>query len=258
MIDVAHRGASAYAPENTLAAIDEAQARGATAVEVDVQRTRDGQLVLIHDTTLARTTDVEEVFPDRAPYNVGDFTLTEIRRLDAGAWFDAGYAGERVPTLQQGLDRLRGHGLNLLLEVKSPQLYDGIETDIAEVLWRNRWWLTPAGQGYPPRLTVQSFDWAAMELSHSLLPDVPHGLLGKVPAAEIPTYARWADQINPSHTDIDAGYVEAVHAAGMRTFVYTVNDPADMRTAIDRGVDGIISDRPDVARKIIEELAALP
>ncbi|GAA3735886.1 glycerophosphoryl diester phosphodiesterase [Spinactinospora alkalitolerans] len=256
VVDVAHRGASAYAPENTLAAIDEAEARGAGTVEVDVQRTKDGELVLVHDTDLVRTTDVESVFPDRESYAVADFTLAEIRRLDAGSWFDAAYAGEPVPTLQEGLDRLREHRLNLLLEVKSPELYPGIEEQIASTLKDNPWWLAPARPHRAHRLVIQSFDWDSVETSHRILPRIPHGLLGVVPEDEIADYAEWADQINPSHTRIDADYVDAVHDAGLETYVYTVNEPADMRAAIAKGVDGIISDYPDVLRKVIAEETA--
>lgn len=84
----AHRGASAYAPENTLAAVDAADDLGIDWVENDVQRTRDGVLVVMHDTNLKRTTDVEELFPERAPWAVKDFTAAEIARLDAGSWFE--------------------------------------------------------------------------------------------------------------------------------------------------------------------------
>lgn len=102
--DIAHRGASGYVPENTLAAVRPGVEQGADLVEIDVQRSADGALVVMHDTTLARTTDVEEVFPDRAPWDVGDFTLAELRLLDAGSWFGHEFAGEPVPTLEQVLD----------------------------------------------------------------------------------------------------------------------------------------------------------
>ena len=84
--NVAHRGASACAPENTLASIRKGIELGADLIELDVQRTKDGKLVIVHDTGLARTTDVEQVYPDRAPWNVRDFTFAEVRGLDAGSW----------------------------------------------------------------------------------------------------------------------------------------------------------------------------
>jgi len=94
---IAHRGSSGAAPENTLAAVRLAIRHDSDVVENDIQRTRDGELVIIHDTTLDRTTDVEQVFPARAPWNVGDFTLGEIKRLDAGSWFAPRFAGQEVP-----------------------------------------------------------------------------------------------------------------------------------------------------------------
>lgn len=88
---------------------------------------------------------------------------------------------------------------------------------------------------------------------------VPHGLLGTVPEAELDEYAQWADMVNPNHESVDADYVDSVHDAGMGMFVYTVNDAADMRSALDKGVDGLISDYPDVAREVIaEETGARP
>lgn len=101
---VAHRGSSGAAPENTLAAVRLAIAQKSDVVENDIQRTLDGELVIMHDTTLARTTDVEQVFPNRAPWSVGDFTLEEIKRLDAGSWFAPEFAGERsLPTFTRAL-----------------------------------------------------------------------------------------------------------------------------------------------------------
>ncbi|MCT2584610.1 glycerophosphodiester phosphodiesterase [Actinophytocola gossypii] len=251
--DVAHRGASAYAPENTLAAVVAAADLGASVVEIDVQRTADGELVLMHDTDLVRTTDAEEVFPGRDSYDVVDFTSAEVDRLDAGSWFDPSFAGEPVPTLAEALDLMRKRKVALLLEVKAPARYPGIELDIADELARHPWWLKPSPPGKVHRLVVQSFDWESMRRSQDLLPDVPHGLLGRVDEADIPTYATWADQINPSHTTADAAYVSAVQEAGLEVFVYTVNDADDMRAQIENGVDGIITNYPDVLLDVIAE-----
>ena len=88
LIAVAHRGASGHAPENTLAALNTAKRLGARTVEIDVQLTSDDEIVLMHDTTLERTTNATEVFPDRDSYEVGDFTLEEVEKLEAGSWFD--------------------------------------------------------------------------------------------------------------------------------------------------------------------------
>lgn len=251
--DIAHRGAMGYAPENTLVAMEVAADQGATMAEADIQRTADGELVIMHDVSLVRTTDVEEVFPDRDSYDVGDFTLEEIRELDAGSWFDESFAGEPVPTLRETLDLLKELDVAFLLEVKSSHLYPGIERDIAKELRQDPYWLLPARPGKPHRLVIQSFEWDTMESSKRVLPWIPHGLLGRVPEDEIASYSRWADQINPNFNTIDADYVQAVHDARMEIYVYTVNDADDMRAQIDNGVDGVISNYPDILLDVIAE-----
>ena len=251
IIAVSHRGAAGTAPENTLAAIDEGHRLGAETVEVDVQLTDDEQLVLMHDTTLERTTDVTEVFPGRDPYRVGDFTLAELKRLDAGSSFGPGFAGEPVPTLGEALDRLREHDMNLLLEVKEPGIHPGIEHQIAVELARRPHWLVPNAPDEPHRLVVQSFDWESTEHSKELLPSVPHGLLGLVPEEEITDYT-WAHQINPGHATIDADYVAAVQGAGLEIMPYTINDAGGMRRVLEMGVDGFITDFPEIGQGAIE------
>jgi glycerophosphoryl diester phosphodiesterase len=166
---IAHRGASAYAPENTLAAVDKADDLGIRWVENDVQRTKDGELVVIHDTTLKRTTDVEEVFPDRSPWKVSDFTLKEVRRLDAGSWFSPSYAGARVPTLEEYLDRVSDNHQKLLLEIKAPELYPGIERQTLEEL-RREGWLDRYHVKH--RLIIQAFSADCIKTVHSLRPEV--------------------------------------------------------------------------------------
>ena len=251
LTNVAHRGASAHAPENTLAAMRLGVTMDAHMVEIDVQRTKDGQIVLMHDTNLVRTTDAEEVFPDHGSYDVSAFTLAEIRRLDAGEWFGPQFDGEKVPTLREALAVLRGGKVGLLLEIKEPARYPGIEKQVAKQL--DRWWRTPAPPGLAHRLVIQSFDWPSMKRSQDLLPRIPHGLLGRVPEAEIPAYATWADQINPGFATVDATYVQAVHDAGLEIYVYTVNTADDMRAQIAKGVDGIITNYPDVLADLIAD-----
>ena len=134
VVTIAHRGASSEAPENTLAAVRRAVQLGADMVEVDVQRTHDGVLVLMHDATLTRTTDAALVFPDRAPWSVADFSYADLRRLDAGGWMSSRYAGEPVPTLLDVLRLLQGTRTGLLLEVKMPELHPGIAADVVSTL----------------------------------------------------------------------------------------------------------------------------
>ncbi|WP_416967291.1 glycerophosphodiester phosphodiesterase [Streptomyces sp. 4F14] len=248
---VAHRGASAQAPENTLAAVDKAAEMDVAWVENDVQRTKDGELVVIHDDTLRRTTNAAKIFPDRAPWKVKDFTAAEIAQLDAGSWFGPAFAGERVPTLKQFVNRLDTHRQKLLLEIKNPQLYPGIEQQIIKVLG-NEGWLSPWHLN--SRLIVQSFDAASLRTVHGLRPAVRTGFLGTPAVADLPSYARFADLINPSHTTVTSDYVAAVHALRgphhrrLQMYVWTVDDAVNARKVAGFGVDGIITNKPDVVR----------
>ncbi len=245
---IAHRGSSGAAPENTLAAIQLAIAQKADVIENDIQRTRDGELVIMHDTTLTRTTDVEQVFPDRAPWNVGDFTLAEIKQLDAGSWFAPEFAGERVPTLAEWVNAVGRRGM--LLEPKSPELYPGIEIDLDKEL-RSLPAFNRALKA--DRVVVQCFNQGWLRTYKDLAPDVPVGLLyGDRPTeADIASAASWAQQVNPALGAIDLSTVEQVHAQDMEIHVWTVNGGMDMRRAINWQVDGIITNYPQVLRDIL-------
>jgi glycerophosphoryl diester phosphodiesterase len=253
---VAHRGASGYAPENTLAAVDAAAGLGVRWVEVDVQRTKDGELVLVHDTTLNRTTDAAEVFPDRAPWALADFTAAEVARLDAGSWFDESFAGEPVPSFGALLERLARHNQALLLEIKAPERYPGIEAEVLRELAEHGW-LTPR-RGHD-RLIVQSFSADSVRTVHELDPRVRTGFLGTPPVAELPRYARFADQINPRHTTVTAEYLAAVHALRgprgrrLEVFVWTVDDGPTAAALARLGVDGVITNLPDVIRAALKK-----
>ncbi|MFI6346822.1 glycerophosphodiester phosphodiesterase [Streptomyces sp. NPDC050560] len=251
---VAHRGASAEAPENTLAAVDRAAALGAEWVENDVQRTRDGVLVVLHDTDLRRTTNAEEVYPGRSPWRVKDFTAAEIGRLDAGAWKGPGWAGTRIPTLDAYLDRVEANRQSLLLEIKSPALYPGVEGDILKLLGR-KGWLDTGHVAH--RLIVQSFDAGSVRAVHKARPDIKTGLLGSPPADKIADYASFADQVNPDVGTLSASYVSAVHAVKgahgrpLEVFTWAVDDARTARRVAGYGVDGIITDRPDVVDRAL-------
>lgn len=248
---IAHRGASAYAPENTLAAVRLGIRMRSDLVEIDVQQTKDGELVVVHDNTLERTTDAEQKFPDRGPWRISDFTLAEIRTLDAGSWKAPEFAGERVPTLAEVLDVLHRSPSGLLLEAKSPELYPGITERIADELRSRPSWVRPDHKAR--HLVVQSFNWDFIRDFHGLLPRVQVGVLGAPSVAELAEVATYSNQVNPHHGQATPEYIEAVHAHGMRINPYTVNEAPLMRTLIDRGVDGIISDRPDVLREEIHK-----
>lgn len=246
---VAHRGASAEAPENTLAAVRRAIARDADLVEVDVQRTKDGELVLLHDTTLKRTTNVRQVFPRRAPWLVSDFTADEIARLDAGGWHSAPFAGERVPTLTQLVEVLRPSRTGLLLEMKAVALHPGLATDVAHALRAVPGYVEEAVAA--ERLVVQAFDHDAVRKHKNLEPSVPVGVLGTPLRADLGALATWADQVNPVHWSVRRSYVETIHRHGMRCQVWTVNRPDQMRRAVSLGVDGVITNHPGALRHIL-------
>lgn len=240
---IAHRGAAKHAPENTLAAVDAAYRRGIDWVENDVQRTKDGRLVVMHDTTLKRTTDAEKVYPKRSPWRVKDFTAAEIAKLDAGSWFGKQFAGERVPTLAQYLDRVDRNGQGLLLEIKDPEKYPGIEKQIIAQL-RASGWLD--SEHVEKGLIIQSFGVASVRRVHAQLPALRTGILGTPSAEKLPEYAKFADWINPPFGKLSWGYVAAVHRLwgphDERLQVSAWNVPAEDadRMFAPYGVDGLI------------------
>ncbi|WP_405879050.1 glycerophosphodiester phosphodiesterase family protein [Streptomyces sp. NBC_01136] len=253
---VSHRGASAYAPENTLASIDKAAAMGFSWVENDVQRTKDGELVVLHDASLARTTDVKKVYPGRAPWKVKDFTAAEIARLDAGSWFGGRYAGTRVPTLKQYMNRVSHNHQKLVLEIKNPELYPGIERQTLKVL-SNEGWLDPDHLRH--RLVVQSFSAQSVRTVHELRPGITTAFLGTPPVTRLHEYARFADLINPDHASLSSTYISAVHGfkgphgRPMQVFAWTVDDADTARRLAGYGVDGVITNKPDVIRSALQQ-----
>ncbi len=142
--NVAHRGASAYAPEHTLAAYRLAIEMGADYVEQDLAVTKDGVLICLHDASLERTTNVEEVFPDRGvsislegktrkAWVANDFTLAEIKQLDAGSWFNAKFKGEKVPTFDEAIALIKGKA-GIFPELKTPEIYEGRKIDFEQLV----------------------------------------------------------------------------------------------------------------------------
>lgn len=220
----------------------------------DVQQVEDDELVIVHDATLARTTDAEQVFPDRTPWNVGDFTLAELEQLDAGSWYAPEFADEPIPTLADVIDSI-GRKSGLLLELKSPELYPGIEAQVIDELSADARWLRKALQ--TDQLVVQSFNHASMKAFDSLAPQIPTGLLfGYRPTTpELVAASSWAEQINPSYRVTDQALVDEVHPFGMTISVYTLNAGQLMRQFIDLDVDGIITDYPVVLRDILARQA---
>jgi glycerophosphoryl diester phosphodiesterase len=208
---IAHRGASFDAPEETVPAYTLARELGADYLEMDIQRTKDGVLIALHDNTLERTTNIAEVYPQRAKDPLNTFTLEEIKRLDAGSWFNkahpdrarASYAGLKILTLDEVMDIAEG-GKNkpgLYIETKVPSQFPGIEEDLKNKL-EQRGWLTerPAAEkGYvnvanmPGRVMLQTFEKPSLELLQKSMPDTPKVLLlwlgdGSIAAASNKTF----------------------------------------------------------------------
>ncbi|MFD1707352.1 glycerophosphodiester phosphodiesterase [Siminovitchia sediminis] len=236
MMNIAHRGASGHSPENTMAAFQKGFEMKADYIEMDVQMTKDGELVIIHDTTVDRTTD--------GTGNVGELTFEEMRQLDAGSWFHDNYAGEKVPSFVEVLDAFRGK-TGILIEIKAPELYPGIEEKVAEAL-KERNMHQPNHQ----KIIIQSFNHESMKKSKELLPQVPHGVLAgrgwaKVTDEQLAEFASYADYFNPNMTIVTPELVDRVHKAGMMMFPYTSRTQEQADHLFQLNVDGIVTDFPE-------------
>ncbi len=232
-LNIAHRGASALAPENTMAAFEKAIEMGADAIELDLHLSRDGELVVIHDDTLDRTTD------GRGP--VHERSLDEIRRLDAGGWFGQEFVGQRIPTLSEVLDRFAGK-VPLALEIKAGStFFPGIEEKVVSVLRRH---------SAIEHSAVASFDHYALRHVKEIEPTVRTAalLVGRPVSISAIAGPGKADAMALEASLVTRTEVEACRAAGLQLVVWVVNEPAQMRYFIDLGVDGIITDRPDLLR----------
>lgn len=214
------------APENTLAAFRRALEAGAAAVECDVQRTRDGRLVVIHDQTVDRTTNGRG--------RVVSLTFDECRRLDAGAWFGPAFAGERVPTLDEVLDLVRERAV-VLLEIKhGPVFYDGIEGQIAGTLRRHR---------MDAAALVMSFDHRSVRLMRDAAPDVATAIIYRTRLGDPVAAARAADAdaLCPEWRLVTPEVAADAHAGSLGIFPWTIDDEEAMRRCLAAGVDGVTS-----------------
>ncbi len=248
---VAHRAGAGSAPEQTLAAVRQSVASGVASMEVDVQLTKDREPVILHDTSLARTTNVEELFPDRAPYNLADFTLAEVQTLDAGSWFGPAFAGERIPTLDEVLAEIAGRA-HLVLEVKDPGLPSNEQVDevLAEELATGSLGAVAAAR----KLTLSSFDHAWLQVFATAHPDVPVGVLNFVApsAAQLDAWQTWAEEIHPNVALSTRADLAEVRRRGLTSSVWTVNSPAQFRAALTVGADRIITDFPALLAEVLD------
>lgn len=259
---VAHRGASAYAPEHTLAAYRLAIEQRADYVEQDLAVTKDSVLICLHDDTLERTTDVEAVFPDRGDLDPAtgrrrwlavDFTLAEIKRLDAGSWFDRRFAGERVPTWEEAVAAV-GTSAGLYPELKIPALYRSRGVDMTQLFADSLRRLGIMNRT-PGSLIVQSFDDRPLRDLTRDLPAMPRTFL--IDTRDGPRWltregladiATFATGIGPAKALLDKrpDLVRLAHGAGLSVTPYTFTTRDEMQYyLVDLGVDALFTDNPD-------------
>lgn len=282
---IGHRGARGFAPENTLPAIERAAEFGCAMVEIDVHLSRDGVPVVHHDDTLRRCTDVAERFPARAGAWLSDFTLAELRTLDAGRWYldeidrpaaqrqpflrtlsdaeiaahlgpaqRAAFGGGRVhvPTLLEVLDAARTLGLAVNVEIKSiPRMYPGIAERVLADIERS---------GLHARVIVSSFDHEQLVALRALDASLALGVLVAERLAQPARYLEMldADAYHPGCSGesdslgfgsvagtLDTRGIDAVRAGGRGVFAWTCNDAVQMQALAAAGVSGIITDYPN-------------
>lgn len=236
---IGHRGAAAYAPENTLVGFRAARALGAAWVEFDVRLTADGRCIVLHDDTIDRTTDGSGA--------AADMTLDELAVFDAGAWFDPRFAGQSIPTLEETLDLLAELSLGANVEIKP---HRGAEIETAEAVCRVLQASWPVSLAPP---LVSSFAYASLETVQRVAPDLARGLLlGRVPAD-------WRDQaetvgarsIHCDHTRLTEKRAKEIRAAGYPLLAYTVDHAGRARELFDWGVSALFSNAPDIVAQAL-------
>ncbi|WP_026369197.1 glycerophosphodiester phosphodiesterase [Kallotenue papyrolyticum] len=239
---IGHRGASGYAPENTMASFERAVAMGVDAIELDVHPTRDGELVVIHDPTLERTTNGRGL--------VSAHTLAELQQLDAGSWFDPAFAGERIPSLSEVLAWARGR-TKVVIEIKQgPIFYQGIEAQLLATLERT---------GMRDQVLVISFDHHSVRALKRLAPEIPTGVLyaGRCIDPVALARAAEADGLMPYWALLTREEVEAAHAAGL--FISPWGGPEqDYHFILATGVDAVAADFPDRPQQALAQLRRQP
>jgi glycerophosphoryl diester phosphodiesterase len=263
VLNIGHRGASGYAPEHTIPSYDLAIKLGADYIEQDLQMTKDGVLVAMHDETLDRTA--------RGPKNncsglVIEKTLAQIKTCDVGSWFNEAYpqyakpeyVGLKIPTLEEIFQRY-GKNVNYYIETKNPEAAPGMEEELLRLM--DKYGLTqPAADHW--QVLIQSFSPASLQKIHAIDPSLP--LIQLYDSAEtsasigasLDTTRTYAVGIGPSKTDVDASLVTAAHGRCLDIHPYTVNEKQEMRDLISLGVDGMFTNFPDRLDQVLGKNAA--
>lgn len=257
-LNIAHRGARSLAPENTLAAAGKALEIGADMWELDVGMTADGELIVLHDATLSRTSNAAVIYPDREPWQVQDFTLDELRRLDFGSWFiekdpfgqiadgnvsnaeRENYVGERLLTLAEALQFTLRHGWYVNVEIKDLRGTKG-DAQVVERTVQMIEQLRAVGH-----VVISSFNPTYLERANRAIPDVSTGLLVKSHESNpISLLKRLrAKAYHPRLQDLNFLDFESLQAHGFEVRVWVVNDEKTMRALLEMGVNGIFTDFP--------------
>jgi glycerophosphoryl diester phosphodiesterase len=244
-LNIAHRGASADAPENTMAAFLLAEKQGADMIELDVHFTKDGQVVVMHDNSLDRTTNGKG--------KIIDCNYSDLKKLDAGIKFSSKFKGERIPLLE---DVIKNTQLPLLIEVKrSGRKFRGIEKKIIKIISEHH---------AEHRCFIQSFETSVLKNFKALnahlplyklvtgnIPILPLHIDSKLQVGKITRY-KW-EAINPNHLFVTKSLVKKIHAKNKKIYTWTVNKKEDMKKLIDYGVDGIITNYPAVLKSILDK-----
>ncbi|MEQ8417872.1 MAG: glycerophosphodiester phosphodiesterase family protein [Imperialibacter sp.] len=250
-IIVGHRGAAGHAPENTMASFRKAIELGADVIELDVHRSKDGHLVVMHDATVDRTTNGSGA--------ISDMTYDEIRALDAGGWFGEAFKGELAPSLAEVIVGINGE-VKVLIEIKWPNdgLYDGLGKQVAEEVHK---------YGAEEWCIIQSFDSKYLDEAHAAGYNTPLQklLVSQTSLFFVPFYqdnrfrlgrasTTHVESINYHHKMINASLVQRHHDDGLMVIPYTVNTTDEMVKVLGMGVDGVITNYPDVALALRNEL----
>ncbi len=228
---IAHRGGGSLAPENTLAGIRAAAEFGCRAVEFDVMLSADGVPLLIHDETLARTTDGRG--------RVCDLTYAQLSMLDAGSGFSRRFAGESIPRLDDALDLCRSVGLAANIEIKPAK---GADRQTGRIVAERA---MARASGMP--MVLSSFSLIALDEARKAAPDLPRGVLFDAPPADWLDIVRRADALSMhcNWTRLSAEVIAAARSVGVPLVVYTCDDPQQAQRLFDAGVASVITDRPD-------------
>jgi glycerophosphoryl diester phosphodiesterase len=223
---VGHRGASGHAPENTMAAFELALQIGADGIEFDVQRSSDGRLMIFHDDELRRTTNAEG--------SLRNLTFEDLRKVDSGEWFSEAFRGERIPSIEELFDFLRGNDLLIFLELKEPWRFDGIEGQVAQMI---------RDYDLVDRTQVRSFYHDALHSLYKIAPEISISelWLDRVPDDDEVHY-KTIDCLFALYTEENLG---AVHTRGQQATAWVVNDMEAAQNLIAWGIDGIATDYPD-------------